>query len=351
MKFLSVFFMTLLWSLFGHGQLDPWYNIKKIENLEVGIFFAENSVVIQPYYNFHLANYVKLASKAPQKKIVIVHGDVSSLSNFRALKLRDFLVNRLGFPKDKIDINSGLPPSHLVSKGEKLILFLKDGSKFIEKKIKRAPALTKKPLVKKTAQVDSLEYIYINKTPKFKMNSLSFSLGIREYSFSNSPEDLFAWSFNAQYKKRISPHLNSIFDFGYTLSDSSVAESQEYLIALGLQSNFETLNLNTKVYGRKNWAWVGSDSKFATVNDLGLHVGLDFKLVVKPSYSITAGAWAELSLSNTISDLASANVLSFQSEIIFEWFELNTFLTAYRLSRRYEVFDGDVIGLDIGYKF
>jgi len=341
--FFTVFTLILISPLVSHGQLDPWYQIENIENLEISVLFNENSIVLKPYYNFHLLKYVRMAQTDPSKKIVIVHKDNSRLSKLRARSLQNFLVYRLQFPLQKIETNSGLPASYLVYKGEKLMVFLRTDFKYSGKPQKKV--LVRAPAVKKP------DYIYINRTRKTKRRSLDVSLGIRDYSFSNTSKDLFAWALGVQGKKRVASNLNVSFDFGCAFSDSSFAQPREYEFALGLESQFEHLNLNSRVYGRKNWAWVGSDSKFVTVNDLGLHQGLEFKLVRRPSYTLTVGAWAELSLSNTISEFSSANVLSFQTEIIFEWFELNTFITAYRLSRKYKVFDADIVGLSLGYKF
>jgi|GEM_PF-2153863 len=354
MKFVSVFIIIVLWPLFSRSQTAPWYNVSKLDKLEISIFFDDQSVNIRSYYNYHLLRYAQLAKKNSQKKIVIVHKDMSSISRFRARKVKNFLVERLGFPKENIDLNIGLAPAYMVSKGEKVSLFLAE--KVVvqkqEDRFQRKPAVVTRPAapVEKRAEIEK-EYIYINKTPKVKRKSLEVSLGVSDYSFTNTTEELFAWALNAEFKKRVSPHLNLSFDLGYAFSDSKFTDGGEYNLALGLASEFDHLNLNTKVYGRKNWSWIGSDSKFVTVNDLGLHLGLDFKLVRTSSYAVLLSTWTELSLSNTVSEFSSANVLSFRSEITFEWFELNAFISLYHLSRKYKVFNADVVGLNLGYKF
>lgn len=367
MRSLFVICMGVLisWSFQAHGQNNPWYEIADIEKLEIKIVFDEDSLTLKSYYDFHIEQFVNIVKKNPSLGIVVVHSDTSPFSKYRARRVHDFLVSRLSLAAEKIYISSGLPPAYSTAKGEQVVLHIRKDMRAAlkEKPLKeiRRPAVqqTKEQEIKLEKEKSSLSslveqnknYIYIQRTKKKKRRSLDVSLGIRDYSFDNTKNDLFAWSLNAKLKKRITGFLNSTFDLGSAFSDSKFASQREYSLALGLESEFSFLNLNTKVYGRKNWAWVSADSKFVTVNDLGLHQGLEFKLVRRPSYALTMGTWAEFSLSNNITEFRSGNVLSFQAEMTFEWFDLNAFLTLYRLSRKYQVFDAGITGLSLGYRF
>lgn len=349
--FVVSFLFLFLFSAHSFAEADPWYTVENINKLEISVFFEKDSLKINRIYNFHIKLYAELIKKHSSVNLVITHKDQSYLSQARALKLFEKFVRDFKVPSTRISINKGLPPVYKTVNGEKVVLFLrKTLAKRAPPKIKRKPVKQEvKRQVKKKAKQ---EYIYIKGAPKEEGKlKLSGFFGPRQYDFSNTGEDVSGLLFGGHAVYHSFDALSFVADVDFVLPIVGAVSSVEQNYALGFESRFEKWSLNTKVYGRQNWAWDPSGSRFVSVYDLGLHQGLDFKLVKKSNYLLNLGAWVELSLSNNISELRTDNVLSFNTEINFVWNKPKLFLSLYRTSRKYEVFDADIFGLNFGCYF
>jgi len=344
MKSLFFFVFISVCSVAASAQLDPWYQKKKLKDFEMTVFFDKKSTDIKQYYDFHLRNYLNYMVQRSDGRMVIVHKNNSTLSRTRAYKLRNRMVRKFGMSKGKIELREGTPPKYFVSKGENLVVFLRNKASFVS-----TPIVRKK--IRRPAYVKKQEIVYIERTPQLKINSFDLDLGLRNYSFDNTVEEITALYLNVDLKRRLGSSFYGLLNVGSSISESSLVSGREFHAALGFGNAFDKFNLSTKVYGRRNWSWVQSDSEFVIVNDLGLHQGLEFELVRRPSCLISLGVWGEFSFSNTISSFASTNVLGFQSEIKLEWFKYNSVISLYRLSRKYEQVGATVLGLNLSYKF
>lgn len=346
------FFLVLFYTQGAFSQINPWYTIENIDKLEINVLFEGSSLRVKPVYDFHIKLYAQIVKKYPEINIMITHKNGSALSRARASRLYARFAGRLQVPYKRISVHQGLSPAYSSKEGEKVLIFLRKSSP--RKKT------VKKPMPKKTVKIQrplrvepkKRDYVYIKRINKEKPFEYSLMGGLRQYNnFTNTSEDFGGLLIGGSFKYRFKENLHFSANTHYVLPSTSKAESNEHLYALGIESSFSKFNLKTKVYGRKNWAWVITEDKFKTVYDYGLHQSLDFKIVRKSSYALVLGFAGEFSLSNNISGVKTANVFSAQTEFKYVGYNSNMFISLYAGQRKYKVFDVDIFGLNLGYIF
>jgi len=249
------------------GQQKTWYGKKSVQDFEMSVFFDENSLLVKPYYDFHLKKYSDYLKQNSSAKVMIVHKDQSNFSRIRALRLKNHIVSRHGVRPNQIRLNVGLPSKYLVSSGEKLMLFARDEQRVAGRKPLRQvkkpvrTAIRKPAVAAKSQKKAKRDVIYIPRAPKVRLSKMQADLGLRRYSFSNVNKDLHALALNFSYERRINPIMHAVLDVGMAFSESTSVSGREYNLSTGLNSDWNGVELSTKVYGRRNWAWVESDSK------------------------------------------------------------------------------------------
>lgn len=329
--------------------MHPWYTIENIDKLEINVLFEGKTLAIKSIYNFHINLYAQIVKKYPDVNIVITHKDDSSLSRARASQIYARFAGRLQVPYKRISVNRGLPPAYQSQRGEKVVIFLRKSS--VRKAVKKLKAKNKVRRLLRTPPKKK-EYVYIKRIKKDKPYEYSLMGGLRQYNnFTNTSEEFSGLLIGGSFRYRLSENLHFVSNLDYVLPGTTKAESNEHHYAFGVESAFTHFSSITKIYARKNWAWVFSQNRFATVYDYGFHQGLDFKLVKKPDYSITLGLAAEASLSNNISGVRTANVYSVESNLKYINHNANIFASLYLGQRKYKVFDVDILGFNMGYTF
>ena len=335
-----VFLLLFSFSCWGQAQSK-----NKIRNLELRVFFPAESLSLDPVYEPYIKSYSEILRQNSYFHIIILHKDESYESQARALKIFEAFVRKYKVSPSKVFIRAGLPPSYKSKAGEKVVVFFKRD---------RSPRQRLRPsqsLVKKIEQKKKANYIYIRGTVREKKLKRFGALSFANYNFSNTDKDVSALRFAGGLRYKQFDALYFVAGVDLSHSGSSLTRAPEQNYSLGFESRFSNWSSNTRLYGRQNWMWDEAEQRFETAYDLGFHQGLDFNLYKSRDHLLKLGLWAELSLSNNISELRSANVLSFQSEIKFVWRDPNLFINLHHTLREADVFNVNILGLSLGYYF
>ncbi len=336
--------------------MDPWYSVQDTNNFEINVYFKGSSLEIKPYYKFHLGLLGEILKANPELSLVITHGGSTSFSLARSQRLYRYFYGREGIPLERIFVYEGLSPRYSVEKGERVLIYLKEVS---QKKMK-APIEKKKPLVNiesdkfivepegESEEVEILE----SEGPRYWMFDLG--LGYREYRFKGrSTFSAYILNFNVGYQLLDQVKLKLDLEGG--VPDVKGDASSEYDARLGLDTEFENVELESRIYHKSNFIWIDAASGFDMITDYGLSQKIGFKLFSIYESQVKIGFLGEVSFSNNVSSVESANVYKYSTEFEVSAPKSSLSFKVYFSTQKYktpvEILDADIFGARLVFKY
>lgn len=367
-RFFYLITVALLYVSSSGATMDPWYSVRNIDKLEINIYFEESSLEIKPYYKFHLGLFGEILKANPELSLVITHGGSTSFSQVRSRHLYSYFSQQEQMPIERVFIHEGLSSRYLVEKGERILIFLKRLSKNIEP-VEEEIVIENEPPVTIESEIFIVEPEGVKDRPPERVEGavklvsperrpniwqLELGLGHRAYSFTGrSRFSAYVLDFGVAYQ--FTDRMKFKLDAQGAMPEVSGDADVEYDLRLGFDTAFEMVELQSRMYHKSNFIWVGDLDRFDTVLDYGLSQKIEIKLFKFTQTLLKIGFTAEISFSNNFSAIDSANVYGSTTDIQIVFRNLNLKTLVYFTQREYKttggLFDVNIFGVSLKYEF